>query len=321
MIRVAVTARRWRGLRVALSAGALATALLAASEAPAFVHVVQPGETLAQIATRVYGDPKLEVVLAGANGLDIQGSAPVAGMRLDVPAPGYYRVHVGDTWGALALIYLGDAKRADVLARVNHGVSWIPPVDGQEIQIPYVLTFIASDTDRVDQIAARYMHDANRAWELDAYNGRKGVGTAPPPALHRGDVVLVPLLDLTLTEAGKAEAARGSERAHDEAGGAELEAQRRAEAELPLLLADVRGGRYVEAVARGNRVLGSGALAKTQLAVLHRALLEAYVALDASGAAAGACAAWRALVPNAKLDAAMVSPKIRAACPPAHGAR
>ncbi len=291
-------------------------ALSAAAPASAFVHVVRSGETLAQIATRVYGDPKLEVVLAGANALDTQGSVPVPGMRLEIPAPGYYRVHPGDTWNELALTFLGDGKRGDVLARVNHGVSWIPPVDGQEIQVPYVLTFIAGDSDRVDQIAARYMHDANRAWELDAYNGRKGVGTAGPPPLHRGDVILVPLLDLELTEAGRAEAARGFDHAGDEGGGADLDAQRRVEGELPLLLAEVHGGRYVEAVARGNRLLGSGDLAKTQRATLQRALLEAYVALDASGLAAGACSAWRALVPSARLDPTLVSPKIRAACPP-----
>jgi hypothetical protein len=93
-----------------------------------------------------------------------------------------------------------------------------------------------------------------------------------------------------------------------------LEQQRKADAELPALLADVRYGRYAEAVARGNRLLGGAALTHPQLAVVHRALLEAYVALDARPAAAAACAAWRSNEPNPALNPVRVSPKILAAC-------
>ena len=288
---------------------------LAPIHAQAFGHIVRPGETLAQIAIRVYGDSKREVVLAAANALDSQGgSAIVPGMHIEIPAPGFHRVTAGETWGELALLFLGDTKRADVLARINQAVSWIPPVDGKEIQIPYALTIIATDGDRMDQIAQRYLNDPNRAWELDAYNGRKAspLGTTVP--LKRGDIVLVPLVDLQLTETGKKEARLGTDRQRGEGAGSVLEAQRRADQELPLLLADVRGGRYVDAVTRGNRILGGGELTKTQLAILHRALLESYVALEASGAAAGACAAWRLVDPAFKLDPATVSPKIRAAC-------
>ncbi|MGH7297808.1 MAG: LysM peptidoglycan-binding domain-containing protein, partial [Polyangiaceae bacterium] len=97
-------------------------------------------------------------------------------------------------------------------------------------------------------------------------------------------------------------------------GGMALELQRKADADLPQLLADVRYGRYAEAVARGNRLLGGGALTHPQLAVVDRALLEAYVALDAHAAAAAACAAWRSNEPSPVLDPVRVSPKIRAAC-------
>ena len=44
-------------------------------------------------------------------------------------------------------------------------------------------------------------------------------------------------------------------------------------------------------------------------------LLDAYVALDATGLAAGACAGWRANTPGpAPLDPKIVSPKIRPVC-------
>jgi LysM repeat protein len=285
------------------------TCSLAPGRAQAFTHVVQQGETLAQIAQRVYGDAQLESVLVGANALDVEGgSAIVAGQRIEVPAPGHLRITDHKTWPDIALTFLGEAKRADVLARANGAVSWVPPVEGQEVVIPPVISHIASENDTSEKLARRYMGDANRGWELDAYNGRK------PGPLRRGEVILVFLADLSLTEQGKAEARRGAERAGSETAGAAHEAQRNGEAEMPNLLSHVRGGRYVDAVALGNRLLGSGELTKPQLAVVHKSLLEAYVALDASGAAVGACAAWRANAREIRLDPKTVSPKIRAAC-------
>jgi hypothetical protein len=229
-------------------------------------------------------------------------------MRLDIPAPSHFRGVGGETWADLANVFLGDAKRADVLARYNQTNAWTPVAPGQEIALPYVLTHIAADGDLLSSIARRYLKDANQSWELDLYNDLKGAN------LHRGDLVLVPLLHLTLTDEGRAEARRGVDRERTAGGGGVLDAQRRAEGEIPSLLADVRGGRYVDAVARGNRLLGSGELTGPQLARVHRALLDAYVALDAAGAAAGACAAWRAHDPAPQLDPMRVSPKVRAAC-------
>jgi hypothetical protein len=186
-------------------------------------------------------------------------------------------------------------------------------VEGLEIEIPAVIAHIAADGDDSTRIAERYLGDMNRGWEINAYNGNRK--EAP---LRRGEILLVPLLDLALTEGGKAEARAAEERAASEANTAGLDVQRRADTELPLLLADVRWGRYVEAVARGNRILGSGELTRPELATLHRALLEAYVALDAASTAAAECAAWRANEPAPRLDPKTTSPKIRAACASGH---
>lgn len=280
--------------------------------ARAFTHIVLPGETLAQIAARVYGDPKLENVLAGANALDVVGgSAIVPGMRLEVPAPSYHHVMTNETWYGLALAWLGDTKRCDALATVNNGQSWIAPEEGREIVIPAVLTIIAGDNENDMTIAGRYLGDVNKAWVVDAYNFRK---TGP---FRHGEVVLVALPDLTLTVRGKAEARDAMDRERVEGQGGTHDAQKRADLELPALLADVRGGRWVSAVARGNSVLALGELTRQQQASVHRALLEAYVALDAPGLAAGECTAWRAADPSAKFDVSpvdTVSPKIRAAC-------
>ena len=275
----------------------------------AFPHVVRPGETLAQIAARVYGDPRLETVLVGANALDSQGgSAIVPGMRLEIPAPQHHQVTAGESWADLALTWLGDDKRADVLARANHAVAWVPPVEGLEIEIPAVVSHIASDGETSTSIAGRYLGDPNRGWELNAYNGRK---EAP---LRRGEVLLVPLTSLSLTEAGKADALQAAERAHTEGKSAALALQRKADEELPKLVGEVKSGRYVPAVARAHLLLGRGGLTRPQLAVLYRALIEAYVALDAPDEAATACASWKLNEAQATLDPRTTSPKIRAAC-------
>jgi LysM repeat protein len=284
-------------------------------EASAFEHVVSHGETLAQIAIKMYGSPRFETALVGANALDAQGgSLIVPGQRLEIPAPAHHRVAPeGETWTELARIYLGDSRRAETLARANGAVSWVPPAPGQEVEIPAVVAHIASEEDSMPRLAQRYLGDVNKSWELDNYNFKKG-----DTKLLRGEVVLVPLLDLSLTEEGKREARRAADRTRTEGGGQAYDAQRRAEADIPPLLSDVRAGRYVDAVAKGNRLLGSGELTKPQLAAIHRALVEAYVALDAHGLAAGSCAAWRANASTGtgelRLDPKTTSPKIRAAC-------
>lgn len=298
------------GTRLA-SLGAIAAAMMAPSDASAFGHVVSQGETLAQIAIRFYGTPRFEAAIAGANALDAHGgSAIVAGQPLEVPAPAHHRVKEGETWFGLARSFLGDTKRADTLARANGAVPWVPPAENQEIVIPAVVAHIAAEGETMMALAQRYLGDVNKAWELDLYNGRE-----TKQKLLRGDVILVPLIDLSLTEEGKKAARAAAERTRTEGGGQAYEAQRRAEAEIPPLLADVRAGRYVDAVAKGNRLLGSGDLTRPQLASIHRALLEAYVALEATGLAAGACAAWKTNAGgDVRLDARSVSPKIRAAC-------
>jgi LysM repeat protein len=304
-----VTSRRLlRALVAALCAVTLGAVL--ADDANAFTHVVRANETLAQIAERVYGDSKREVVLVGANALDVQGGSVISpGVRIEIPAPAHHTVAQGEQWTELALTWLGtaDAARTELLAHTNGGVPWVPPVEGREIEIPAVITYIAGDGETVNSIAGRFWGNPYLGWELNSYNGREGV------TVRRGEVVLVPIPGLKLTEAGKTEARTAAER-EGASGGMAFDQQRRADDELPKLLADVRYGRYAEAVARGNRVLGAGALTHPQLATVYRALLESYAALDARAAAGAACAAWRSNEPRPMLDPVRVSPKVRAAC-------
>jgi hypothetical protein len=291
---------------------ALACAALLATAAPratAFTHTVQKNETLAQIAERTYGRIQYEKILVAANALDAQGGSPiVAGQRLEVPALDHYRINASDTWPGLAKQLLGDSERSVVLAQANDTMPWIPPAEGAEIIVPYNLRYIATQADTIVTITQKFTGEKDKAWVFDQYNHMKG------QPVRRGDVILVPLTNLPLTEAGKTEAAASDTSLRSQAAGLAREAQHKVESEMPVLLGDIRGGRYVDAVTRGGRLLGLGELTRPQLALIHRQLTEAYAALEAAGLAAASCAAWRENDPKVRLDPVMLSPKIMAAC-------
>lgn len=295
-------------LRVSRVVFGMAVAL-AGTNASAFPHVVQPRETLASIAERIYGRIQYERLLVAANELDVQGGVSIVpGMRLEIPAVSYRRVKKGDTWQSMAAERLGSEKRADALAIANGTNPWLPVEEGAEIVVPYNLRLIIVTPDTLPNVAYRYLGDAKKAWALQQYNGVQGI------ELRRGDTVLVPLTDLPLTEDGKREAQMAAAAESTEAHGETRAAQRKVASELPALIADVRGGRYVDAVRRGTSFLAVSDLTTPELAVIHRQLLEAYVALGATGLAFAECDAWRKADPGAPLDPNWTSPKILRAC-------
>lgn len=306
---VAMPVRPRAALRAALIGSLVLLAMTFSNAARAFVHIVQEGDTLASIAERYYGKIQYERILVAANLLDLEGGSSIArGMRLEVPAVGHRRVQRGDSWDGLAHALLGSKHRSDVLALANNSMPWLTPEEGAEIIIPYNLRIVVRPTDTLVALALKYMGDMNKAWILHRYNKLKDGKLEP------GSVFLIPLTDLPLTEEGRKAAARDAEAVCSEAGGEVLKTQRRLAQEIPLLIADVRAGRYVDAVARGSRFIASGALTENQLGVVHRQLLEAYVALDAMGLARAACEEWRRRDPRATLDPALYSPKILRAC-------
>lgn len=298
-------------LSLARSACLLSACLLPAT-ALAFPHVVRPRETVAQIAERMYGRVELERVVVAANGLDgRRGSEIVPGMRLEIPAVGYRKVLPGDTWKSIASDTLGDARRGDTLAQLNDAQPWIRPSTGREIVIPYTLRVVAERGDTTQSVAYRYLGRRDDAWLIATFNHLKRA------RLRQGEIVLVPLTELTLTEAGRQAARTAGALVRSEGGGQARQAQRRAKVQIPMLAQDVRHGRYVDAVALGASLLGIGeedGLTVEQLAQVYRYLTEAYVALDAGPAASRACTKWRTHDPNVVLDPIVFSPKILDAC-------
>ncbi|MCU0657917.1 MAG: LysM domain-containing protein [Polyangiaceae bacterium] len=287
----------------------VALALGSPPEASAFPHVLRRGESLARISERVYGRVDLEKLLVAANGLDAGGGVPtVVGQLLEIPALQHVRVQQGDTWASLAETLLGHPERQDVLSAANDSSPWMTPSEGAEIVVPYNLRVIVGPSDTLVSIALRFLGNREKAWVLDRYNFLKG---RPP---KRGEVVLVPLTSLPLTEAGRAAAAAATSLERSQAAGGTRDAQRRAEAEMPSLLAEIRGGRYLDAVHRGSKMLAYGELSRSQMGAIHRQLLEAYAALDARGHASASCRVWREVEPGVDLDPDRLSPKLLAAC-------
>jgi LysM repeat protein len=279
------------------------------SRAQAFIHVVRQGDTLAAIAEQYYGKIQYERILVAANLLELEGGTSIVrGMRLEVPALSHRTIVRGDTWEVLADELLGSPARSDVLSLSNDSKPWLVPEEGAEIIIPYNLRVIVRPGDTLISVALKFMGDMNKAWVLDRYNKLDGRGLDP------GTVLLVPLTELPLTDAGKKAATRSATLLGSEGAGAMLKSQRRIAQEIPLLITDVRAGRYVDAVARGSRFIATGALTEAQLAVVHRHLLEAYVALDAAGLAQAACEEWKKRDAKARLDELELSPKILRAC-------
>jgi len=283
--------------------------LLASSsaDADAFPYVVRSGESLAQIAETMYGRVELERVIVEANGLGGR-SRVVSGMRVEVPATAYHRVKPGETWHSVAAARLGGSFRGGVLARLNQAEPWVPPEVGREIVVPYPLRYVANRGDTTQSVAYRLLGRRDEAWVVALYN------RLDRAQLRQGEIVLVPLTDLRLTDNGRQAARYAGMLMGAEAGGEARTAQQQAEKSLPVLAEDVRRGRYIAAVQRGAGLLAAGGLSEPQLADVYRLLTEAYVALEAVGLAATTCAAWGKHDSGRELDPIDISPKIMRVC-------
>lgn len=288
------------------ASAALAGALLAA---PAdadrgFQHVVREGETLASIAERYYGDPRRENVLVAENGLTVQGGAPIrVGLRLQIPFVSYHEVQQGETWAELARRFYGDARRAFVLVEANHGSQAEQPDVGAQLVVPYPLRHVTAQGENALRIAKNYYGSGvEHARRLRRFNGLRF------NRLTRGQIVLVPLQDLVLSEEGRRliEEETGSA---PEAGQVR-ELQARIDEEIPGLEEHLHHGRFTEAVALGNRLLGAARLTGNQIVTIQRQLGIAYVALARPDLARDAFREALDRQPDMQMDSVRTSPRV-----------
>jgi LysM repeat protein len=294
-----------------LGAALVAILTLGAAEAradfPGYVHVVREGETLASIAQRYYGDPRREAVLVAENGLEAEGGAAiVVGMRLTIPQVAYHHVVSGETWGTIAEHYFGSSSRAFVIQEANPTITGSQPTEGAELLIPYPLRHVAGQRDTLNHVAQEYFGDAAAARILRRFNGLRST------RLSRGQVILVPLADLVLSEEGRRLVAEGGG-GTVAAGGETRALQERIAAEIPGLADAIGSGQYTEAVALGNRLLGAGELTGNQIVTIQRALAVAYVALGRGDLATQAFVEALRHQPDLELDTRRTSPTVLSA--------
>lgn len=274
-----------------------------AQERSAFLHVVRPGETLASIAQLYYGDPRRENVLVAENGLTTQGGAAiVVGLRLSIPWVSYHVVGPGETWASIATRHYGDPRRVSALIEANPQVSASQPDEGAELLVPYPLRHVSRQGETARRVAQLYYEDQGRAQVLLRFNAINRQRIA------RGQIVLVPLADLLLSEAGRRLTEASAEQ--PPTGGDVRDLQALINDQLPSLHLHVRRGRYPEAVALGNRLLGSGDLTGNQIVTIQRALAVAYVALDRPDLAQTAFIAALERQPDLELDTRRTSPTV-----------
>jgi LysM repeat protein len=289
----------------------------ASAQEHTYVHVVRAGETLASISQAYYGDSRRDEVLLAENGLDDRTDL-LEGMRIVVPVVRYHRAVRGETWRGIAERYYGDPNRAVALLRANGKLDGSPegkrdgksdgksgPDEGAQLLVPHPLRYVAHSNDTYASIAARFYAGRDEGRMLRTFNGGRA-------KVSRGQLLLVPLYDLVLSAQGLArfESAHGTD---PEAAARSSRVQTQVGKELPRLEEHVRAGRFLEAAALGNQLLGRGELTGNQEITIQRQLATAYVALDREDLAITAFASALAKQPDLELDSVRTSPRVLAA--------
>lgn len=282
---------------------ALFCSTAAAQAEVALVHIVRPGETLASIAELYYGDARRESVIVAENGLNTEGGSAIeVGLRLVVPTVSFHRVVEGETWADLATRFYGDARRAFVLIEANGSKSGAQPDVGAVLLVPYPLRHVADQNEPLRKLAKTYYSSMSGINTIRRFNENTKARVV------RGQILLVPLADLVLGPQGKklAEAQLDAPPADSEL----REKQAKIDEQLPALRDHVREGRYADAVAMANRLIGGGDLSGSQIVTIHRELGNALCALGRDDLARDAFVVLLGQQPDAEFDSMRTSPKV-----------
>ncbi len=173
---------------VAVALGALAAPRVArAQELDDTLNVrAHQGDTFELLAAEYYGDRALAPLIVLEN--KIQRPRPLRpGERLRIPMPRQVATQKGDDFVALAAAYLGDPKRAQLLAQYNEMPATAVLPAGLVVTIPFDVAYTASGTESLAQIASTYLHDSKQAETLREYNGLAKL------SLEKGETIAIPM--------------------------------------------------------------------------------------------------------------------------------
>ena len=304
------------------AAGAIAAAFAlagAAGTARADPVKVVKGDTFASIARTLYGDTGLEGMLRAANGAGA-GDEPVAGVVITAPNARPLKLAAGDTWPALATKYLGDPRRAALLARENSFDPAKPmPPPGTTVYLPFLAKHTAGKDEPWTKLAAAFYRDARKGELIREFN-LAPKGKKKPKA---GESVAVPIFHARFKKpagSGTADVAAAATAAPETAAPASASA-RTAAATGPAAAAATRlldaaeaayaDGAYAGVIALLAAPLGTPPAAPDET---YRRLLEllgsSYVALDDGEGALRAFRALHLAFPAWAPDPARTSPKV-----------
>lgn len=293
-----------------------------AANARVVVYTAKAGDTPESIAADYYGNRSQALFILESNGLE-RDKPLKPGQKVRIPTAFHYRVHKGDTLEGLSRKFLDDPRRASFLA----AFSGMRPTDklreGQDLLIPFQHVHRTEVPESLQSVARAFYGDASKAKLLADYNFRTA------PMLAKGEKVVVPIAHVKIRSVRlqpivdkPAPAGKTKEPpvAPTLAAAPPKEAQKR-EAELAervgksLAIAEkaYKDGSYSDVPAVLDKVLTDEDPSEAQLAEIFRLKAFAYVALGLDDLAVNAFREVLARKPDVALDAATVSPKIRAA--------
>lgn len=272
------------------------------SAAFSWSHMAREGETLTQLAIRYYGRATLSMVIRAANGfVHPDDGSLVEGEQVEIPEVTYYRIRNGDTWDSLADKFLASSKRGRFLAKMNGYDEEKMPSKETLIKVPYHLRHIFAPDETLKSVSRLYFGKKGSTQWLKQYNLTKKT------RFKRGDVVIVPLVDLDFT---KEERERVDSERAGLFSGADANRQEQAMRGIAEIKETYERGRYIEVVAIGQRLLGQGGLSLPQKIGVYNYLGFAYVALDRKSLARESFTEALKLQPGMELSPITTSPKI-----------
>lgn len=300
--------------------------LLASTNASAkvIVYSAKQGDTPESIAADYYGNRSQAIFILETNGLE--RDKPIkAGQKVRIPTAFHYRVRKGDTLEGLSQKFLDDKRRAPFLAAFSGLRATDKLREGQDLLIPFQHVHRTDVPESLQSVARSLYGDASKAKLLADYNFRTA------PMLAKGERILVPIAHVhiravRLLPVVEKAPSSGSKAAKEpppqptlaaaptkEALKREAELAEKVGKQLAIAEKAYKDGSYSDVPAVLDKVLTEDEPSESQLAELFRLKAFAYVALGLDELAVNAFREVLARKPDASLDEATVSPKIRAA--------